>query len=184
MLGTRETIIKVFTELLDEKPIKSITVKDIVERCNVNRNTFYYHFQDIPSLVQGMLEKKMDQLIENHYHAGQPIECIRPLIQYGLKNKRAVLHVYRYVPREVFLSYLDRLALRLMQEYFSTATEGVSVPEENVAALILFYKCSMVGLLLDWLDKGLEGDMPALMERLCVLLEGSGKSALVRYSAT
>lgn len=184
MLGTRETIIKVFTELLDEKPIKSITVKDIVERCNVNRNTFYYHFQDIPSLVQGMLEEKMDQLIENHYHAGQPIECIRPLIQYGLKNKRAVLHVYRYVPREVFLSYLDRLALRLMQEYFSTATEGVSVPEENVAALILFYKCSMVGLLLDWLDKGLEGDMPALMERLCVLLEGSGKSALVRYSAT
>lgn len=182
MLGTRETIIKVFTELLDEKPIKSITVKDIVGRCNINRNTFYYHFQDIPSLVQGMLEEKMDQLVDNHYHSGQPIECIRPLIQYGLKNKRAVLHVYRYIPREVFLSYLDRLALRLTQEYFSTATEGVSVPEENVAALVLFYKCSMVGLLLDWLDKGLESDMPALMEQLCVLLQGSGRSALMRYA--
>lgn len=182
MLGTRETIIKVFTELLDEKPIKSITVKAIVERCNINRNTFYYHFQDIPSLVQGMLEEKVDQLVEYHYHSGQPIECIRPLIQYGLKNKRAVLHVYRYIPREVFLSYLDRLALRLMQEYFSTATEGVSVSGENVAALILFYKCAMVGLLVDWLDKGLESDMPALMERLCVLLEGSGKSALFRYA--
>ena len=180
MLGTRETIIKVFTELLDEKPIKSITVKAIVERCNINRNTFYYHFQDIPSLVQGMLEEKVNQLVEYHYHSGQPIECIRPLIQYGLKNKRAVLHVYRYIPREVFLSYLDRLALRLMQEYFSTATEGVSVPGENVDALILFYKCSMVGLLLDWLDKNLESDMPALMERLCVLLQGSGRSALMR----
>lgn len=180
MLGTRETIIKVFTELLDEKPIKSITVKDIVERCNINRNTFYYHFQDIPSLVRGMLEEKVDQLIANHYYPGQPIECIRPLIQYGIKNKRAVLHVYRYIPREVFLSYLDRLALRLMQEYFSTATEGVSVPGENVDALILFYKCSMVGLLLDWLDKNLEADMPALMERLCVLLQGSGRSALMR----
>ena len=184
MEGTRQTIIKAFTQLLDEKPIKKITVKDIVERCDINRNTFYYHFQDIPSLVREMLEEKIDQLIEDHYHAGQPIECIRPLIQYGLKNKRAVLHVYRYISREVFLSYLDRLALRLMQEYFSTATEGISVPGENVTALVLFYKCSMVGLLLDWLDKGLESDMPALMERLCVLLEGSGKSALLRCTAT
>lgn len=180
MPGTRELIVKVFTELLDEKPIKKITVKDIVERCNINRNTFYYHFQDIPSLVQGMLEEKVDQLMGNHYHSGHPVECIRPLIQYVLKNKRAVLHVYRYIPREVFLSYLDRLALRLMQEYFSTATEGASVSGENVAALTLFYKCSMVGLLLDWLDKSLESDMPALMERLCVLLQGSGRSALMR----
>lgn len=182
MKGTRKAIIKAFTQLLDEKSIKKITVKDIVERCDINRNTFYYYFQDIPSLVREMLEEKVDQLIEDHYHSGQSIECIRPLIQYGIKNKRAILHVYRYIPREVFLSYLDRLALRLIQNYFSAATDGTSVSGENAAALIHFYKCSMVGLLLDWLDKGLESDMPALMERLCVLLQGSGKSALFRYA--
>lgn len=180
MLGTRETIIKVFTELLDEKPIKSITVKDIVERCNINRNTFYYHFQDIPSLVQGMLEEKVDQLVGNHYHSGHPIECIRPLVQYGIKHKRAVLHVYRYIPREVFLSYLNNLSMRLVREYFQAAAKDTSVSEEDTAPLVLYYKCSIVGLLLDWLDKNLEADMPALMERLCVLLQGSGRSALMR----
>ena len=41
---TKEIIAKTFTELLDEKPMSKITVKDIVERCGVNRNTFYYHF--------------------------------------------------------------------------------------------------------------------------------------------
>lgn len=180
MEHTRSRIIKAFTQLLDEKPMNKITVKDIVERCDVNRNTFYYHFQDIPSLVREMLEEKADQLIENCYHPGHPIECIRPLVQYGIKNKRAVLHVYCYISREVFLSYLDRLALRLMQEYFSAATEGISVSEEDRDALVLFYKCAVVGLLLDWLDKGLKGDMPALTERLCVLLQGTGRSALVR----
>ena len=44
---TKEIIAKTFTELLDEKPMSKITVKDIVERCGVNRNTFYYHFKDI-----------------------------------------------------------------------------------------------------------------------------------------
>ena len=58
---TKEIIAKTFTELLDEKPMSKITVKDIVERCGVNRNTFYYHFKDIPdgtptgqSLYSGM----------------------------------------------------------------------------------------------------------------------------------
>lgn len=37
---TKEIIAKTFTELLDEKPMSKITVKDIVERCGVNRNTF------------------------------------------------------------------------------------------------------------------------------------------------
>ena len=38
-----------FIKLLTERPISQITVKDIVEDCGVNRNSFYYHFQDIPS---------------------------------------------------------------------------------------------------------------------------------------
>lgn len=180
MEQTRAMIIKAFTLLLDEKPMNKITVKDIVTQCGVNRNTFYYHFQDIPSLTREMLEEKTDQLIENHYQPGQPIECIRPLVQYGIKNKRAVLHVYRYIPREVFLSYLDKLALRLMQEYFSAATEGISVSSQDRDTLVLFYKSAMLGLLLDWLDKGLKEDMPEVTERLCVLLQGSGKSALTR----
>ena len=55
---TKEIIAKTFTELLDEKPMSKITVKDIVERCGVNRNTFYYHFKDIPDVVEFILKKK------------------------------------------------------------------------------------------------------------------------------
>lgn len=55
---TKEIIAKTFTELLDEKPMSKITVKDIVERCGVNRNTFYYHFKDIPDVV-GYFEKEV-----------------------------------------------------------------------------------------------------------------------------
>ena len=45
---TRQIILHTLTELMNEKPLSKITVKDIVERCGVNRNTFYYHFRDIP----------------------------------------------------------------------------------------------------------------------------------------
>ena len=49
---TRQIILHTLTELMNEKPLSKITVKDIVERCGVNRNTFYYHFRDIPDAVE------------------------------------------------------------------------------------------------------------------------------------
>ena len=42
-------------KLLNEKPINQITIKDIVEDCGINRNSFYYHFRDLPSLIEEMV---------------------------------------------------------------------------------------------------------------------------------
>ena len=126
MERTRGAIVNAFIQLLSEKPVNKITVKDIVERCGVNRNTFYYHFHDIPDLAEQMMEEKADQLIQNHYQPHQPIECIRPLVRYGLRHRTAVLHIYQYLPRDTFLAYLNRLTFRLMQEYFTAATDGLA----------------------------------------------------------
>ena len=57
---TKEIIARTFTELLDEKPMSKITVKDIVEHCGVNRNTFYYHFRDIPDAVEAMVKEELN----------------------------------------------------------------------------------------------------------------------------
>ena len=64
MRRTRASIIEAFAQLLEERPINKITVKDIVNRCDINRNTFYYHFPDIPSLLLEMMEEKVNALIE------------------------------------------------------------------------------------------------------------------------
>ena len=47
MKKTKEIIIDAFWQLLEEKNFNKITVQNIVERCALNRNTFYYHFQDM-----------------------------------------------------------------------------------------------------------------------------------------
>jgi AcrR family transcriptional regulator len=39
-------------KLLLQKPLKDITVGDITDDCGVNRQTFYYHFQDIADLIE------------------------------------------------------------------------------------------------------------------------------------
>lgn len=72
MERTRGAMIQAFAELLDEKPISKITVKDIVGRCDLNRNTFYYHFEGIPALVEQLMEKKRMNSSKIIFSPGNP----------------------------------------------------------------------------------------------------------------
>lgn len=53
-----------FIKLLNERPLSQITVRDIVDDCGVNRNTFYYYFQDISQLVETIINEDADRVIQ------------------------------------------------------------------------------------------------------------------------
>ena len=180
MRRTRASIMEAFAQLLEERPINKITVKDIVDRCDINRNTFYYHFPDITSLLQEMMDEKVNALIAAHYSFGRPLDCIKPALQYGMAHKQAVLHVYRALPRETFLLYINRLAQHMVDEYFNNISRSVSIPAGDADILSRYYKCIVTGCLLDWLDDAMQYDLEANIERICFLMDGAGNRALQR----
>ena len=47
---TKMMILNAMTGLLKEKPIQNITVKELCERAEINRGTFYLHYHDIYDL--------------------------------------------------------------------------------------------------------------------------------------
>ena len=49
---TRAQLRRALTELLEEKDIRSVTVRELTERADVNRGTFYAHYSDIYDLVE------------------------------------------------------------------------------------------------------------------------------------
>ena len=49
---TKRAIGASLKNLLREKKLNKITVQDIADDCGINRQTFYYHFQDINDLVE------------------------------------------------------------------------------------------------------------------------------------
>ena len=66
MVHTKKIIKETFWEIPEEKSYNKITVQDIVNRCQVNRNTFYYHFQDIPTLMIDSIEDWMADVIQKY----------------------------------------------------------------------------------------------------------------------
>lgn len=84
---TKKAIEASFLKLLNERPLSKITVKDVVTDCGINRNSFCYHFEDIPALMKSIMNETFDELIEQ-----QPVfttleECIKATIKFIVQNK-------------------------------------------------------------------------------------------------
>jgi len=172
MKRTEEKIVAAFGELLCERPVNRITVKDIAQRAGVNRNTFYYYFQDIPTLAAQAIKEQMDRIVRTYTKFSTPMDCVAPLIQLGTANRQVLLNLYRSVQRDVFLSGLDGLALYIVTEYAKTATD-LPQPERwpgKLKLLVRYHKCILVGVMLDWLDAGMEYDLQAAAQSLSGLL--------------
>ena len=54
--STKESLGNALKKMLTIKPIDKITVKDLVEECGVNRQTFNYHFDDVYDLLEWVFE--------------------------------------------------------------------------------------------------------------------------------
>ncbi len=66
---TKMLIRRAFCELLGQKPVQSITIKELCERAGINRGTFYAHYKDIYDLMQ----KLEDDMLQDFRQALAPL---------------------------------------------------------------------------------------------------------------
>ena len=177
---TRKAIMEAFLKILDEKPLGKITIRDIVDECGINRNTFYYHFADIPELLETIIKEETDRVISSHPDVSSFEECLTVGVQYILKNRRAMLHIHNSVNREIMERSLIRLCEYMVCTYLRTAFGELSIVKEDLEALVTAYKCQAFGLLIDWMNSGLNDDFENTLLRLCELRKGTIDEMIAR----
>ena len=64
-LKTKKALAASLKEAMRHKAFSKITVKEIIQSCGVNRNTFYYHFEDIYSLLRWMLTEEAIDVVKH-----------------------------------------------------------------------------------------------------------------------
>lgn len=72
---TKKAIMESFLRLMEKKPLDKITVRDIVDDCGINRNTFYYYFQDI----YAVLEEYCDMVVQDLPQEGAIFDTVSAL---------------------------------------------------------------------------------------------------------
>ncbi len=169
---TKDAIKQSFMKLLNAKPLNKITVKEIVEDCNINRNSFYYHYSDIPALVEEILNDQVDQIASLGADASI-YDGIIVGIDFALKNKKAAMHIYNSVNKEMFEMYLNRVAQRTVELYMEDAAEKYNICDRDREVVEMYYKSLIIGFVFNWMSNGMNYDLAADLKRVCELFEGN-----------
>ena len=161
---TRRAIKESFLKLLNQRPLNQITVKDIVEDCGINRNSFYYHFSDLPALVEEIMAERVSAMVENHPTVDSVQEGSDAIVEFVMHNKRAIYHIYNSVSRDVFERHLMEVCRYVVTTYLDGMLEEVEEADRD--ALLRFHRCACFGSVIDWLNGGMKDDVSDYFRRI------------------
>lgn len=166
---TRRAIKETFLTLLNQRPFNDITVKDIVENCGINRNSFYYHFEDLPALAEEVIGEQVQNLIQKHPTVSSVEECADAVIELVMENRRAIYHIYNSLSRDVFEEHLMDACQYIVSTYLNTEFAEKSMDSQDLDTLIRLHKCACFGSVIDWLNGGMKDDIADYFRRVCAL---------------
>ncbi len=163
---TKRAIKESFWKLLNEKPLSQISVRAIVEDCGINRNSFYYHFQDIPSLIEEIVMDAANALISEYPNISSFEEAVEVAFRFTLNNKTAVKHICSSVNRDIYEQYLMKICEYVANAYFNTVFCDREIDEQKKKNVILFAKCEIFGLFIDWINTGMPDDAMTTLKQI------------------
>lgn len=157
---TEKAIIESLKELLEERPIDKITVKEITERCGVSRNTFYYHFHDVYDAILVYFMRYADDLVSEAEDVREAsfIEGMNFLYE----NKKIIRHIYKSVDRMELNRFLDKVVYNYTHFVIEKECEGKTVSSKVTSIAADFYKNALMGSVLSWIDNDMKDSPESL----------------------
>mgnify|MGYP007128259810 FL=1 len=73
-----------------------------------------------------------------------------------MENKPFIMNVYHALSREQIENYLFRLTRDLIMNVIKECSKGMNITVSEQSFIADFYKYSFVGVMLDWIKKGMK----------------------------
>lgn len=177
---TKEMIRRTFVKQLNEHPFSKVTVKSIVEECEMNRNTFYYHYADIYEVLAEVFETELEKVVNKYSENASWEECFNLAVKSALDNKAAVYHIYNSIKREELEKYIFNIAGTLMNRLVINKSQGIEAKEQDIHIVAKFLQCALTQMVISWIAGGMLENPYELIERIGRLFDGSIERALER----
>lgn len=165
---TKDALAGALKEILKEKPLEKITIKDITKYCNVSRNTFYYHFADKYELVNWIFYTETLKEVNTFSDPDRWLDSFVNLCKYLYENREFYLSAFQYVGQNSLQDYLLEFYYELFKINDSTlySDMGLRLAEEELALMARMQAHSYVVIIMDWVKKGMNDDYMSHFEQL------------------
>ena len=177
---TQLAIRQTFLLLLEQTSLDKITVKMIVDACGISRNTFYYHYEDIPALLRDVLESELTRVC-GPGGDGQPSpQRLQQLLSYVASHRMVFDRIFHSEYRQQLEQRLTLSAQAIALDSIRACGGGVLDAGQQEAIAVSF-SSGVLGLCRQWLADGASVPPEVLLQRLSLfegLLETTVERAL------
>ena len=176
----KAAIAESFNSLVRQRGIDKVTVKAVIEDCGISRQTFYYHFQDIYDLLSWTFRQEALSLIHQSDSCLTWEDGIRLFLRYVRDNAAVCRSAINSLGQESLRRMFHEEAAYLMRAYLLEIKGERQVPEGYLDFLTDFYMEALSGLVMQWLQRGMDVPEETLLHYLHLTLEGTFDQAFRR----
>lgn len=157
-IRSRRMIREAYMELVEEKKDGKVTVTDIVKRADINRSTFYAHYQDVQGVVEEMEEELIEQLqpwAEIEYvNVSQNPKAFLDNMAVMLEQNEKIYHI---LAKSNYAEHFKKRIEELLIQYLENSGEIPDIIRNS--PFFDFIMAFTVGGIINVFDKWFQGDL-------------------------
>jgi len=162
---TERALLCALSELLEEKPLREITVNELVSQADLHRSTFYTHYMDIYDLYEQTeadflaVYKKYVKENASHNYTG----VYRSVFDYADAN-RPVARMF--LGKNADPSFRQKLTQFIVEQYIriSAYEDGVDIVPEEWYSLAAYHIGGFMNMFVSWIQSGYASPKEKIVE--------------------
>lgn len=172
--STKSAITQCTIELAEKKPIKKITVNEIVKNLGITRNTFYYHFHDIYDVLDSAIQEKI-----NSFEGCDPAnddQALFDILEFTVMYKKVWKNLYKSLGQEALQKYVIGKLHKVFVRYISSHMKDVEISDMDFGIITSYFEEALFGVLTRWVRGESQGntaeEMHIISDRIRVIFKG------------
>nr|WP_096155569.1 TetR-like C-terminal domain-containing protein [Bacillus sp. FJAT-45066] len=172
---TRMVLKESLMTLMKEKPVSSITVKELCELADINRSTFYSHYTDQFDLLFKIEEEIIDDMNKtlgqyNYAKEEEALQMTEKMLEYVAENKDICHTLFSEHGDPSFQKRVMFIAHQFtVKNWMSSNT----IEKETSEYISMFVVSGSIHVIKSWLDNGMDKS-PKEMADLMIKLTNKG----------
>jgi probable dihydroxyacetone kinase regulator len=178
-LITKRVIAQSLKDIMRETSFDKITIADIMSGCDLNRQTFYYHFHDKYELLNWIFYHEVILNFSNELTIDNWQIKLQQLLEALEKDQHFYQHALKTNEQNEFENYLLQVTISILMEIINGISSSIDENEKKFISEFFAYGC--VGIIIDWAKNGMKMSSQHMASQIENLIIDCRSLAVRRY---
>ena len=178
---TKKAISEGFKKTMSKKPFEKITISDITGKCGLNRQTFYYHFQDKYDLLNWILYTDIIVPFTEGLSIDNWSDKLLNMLNTLKDNHKFYVNALNTTHGDEFRRYFLDAVTDVICKIIDKLTEGQSIDADDRQFIAGFFAYGITGTVSKWVMTGMKKTPEATAVYIKDLVNDFKLFAIKRY---